>query len=96
MGFAGESGKYILNLFLHATLCLLNLSSGENLAGCALSATLLSGFAFYHEDHISAEMDESVSWFSTRMVGWMDCVSTRMQFNNVLTSQARMSKHYIP
>ena len=29
-----------------ATLCLLNLSSGENLAGWALSVTLLSGFSF--------------------------------------------------
>lgn len=32
-GFATESGRYMPNLFLQATLCLLNLSSGENLAG---------------------------------------------------------------
>jgi hypothetical protein len=34
------------NLFLHAILCLENLSSGENLAGCAESVGFPSGAVF--------------------------------------------------
>jgi len=33
MGFCGKDGRYIPNLFFKATLCELNLSSGEKRAG---------------------------------------------------------------
>jgi small nuclear ribonucleoprotein (snRNP)-like protein len=45
-GFCGVSGRYNPNLFLHATLCRLNLSSGENRAGCALSVRFFVGDSF--------------------------------------------------
>lgn len=41
----------MLNLFFAATLCLLNLSSGEKRAGCADSVTFPSGFDFYLVSH---------------------------------------------
>lgn len=40
------SGRYKPNRFLHAIRCPLNLSSGENRAGCALSVLFFSGVSF--------------------------------------------------
>ena len=50
-GFCGVCGMYIPNLFLQEIRCLLNLSSGENLAGWALSVIFPVGVSFCKWHH---------------------------------------------
>ena len=61
------------NLFFAATLCLLNLSSGEKRAGCADSVTFPSGFDFYLVFVCAAHRIKLLIGFSNRVDTFTRC-----------------------